>query len=232
MTTQNRADDLAMLLSTDWFFGAWGMLGLSSTSKDRLAIRAGCRLIVNDVLAECDDYWEADFSPARLEKTAQHLIGLFSSADVDNHDQETIKKLTYGTSSVDGLTPQASLVFNLIWLLISEYRLNEEMRAAVSESAFEHIEAAAISASDSEDLIVRLGSVQSTEWDERLKRATTDNPNHLIDVAREMSRQIDAFPKLWNHLRERLSEREFASLCVWLSQSSQLLAGKDVLGSR
>lgn len=231
MTTQNRADDLAMLLSTDWFFGAWGVLGLSSTSTDRLAIREGCRRIVSGVLAECDSYWDADFSPARLEKTALQLIGLFGSLSLDDHDHRIITKLTYGTSDLGDLGLDASLITNLIWSLVSEYRTNEEMQTAISKSAFDRIEETA-STLDVEEFIVQLGGAQSTEWDERLRLATPDNPTHLIDVAREMSRRIDAFPKLWNHLRELLSEQEFASLCAWLSLSSQRLAGKDALGLR
>ena len=231
MATQNGADDLAMLLSTDWFFGAWGMLGLSGTSTDRLAIRDGCRLIVNGLLAESDSYWDADFSPARLKKTALQLAGLFGSPNSDDHDHRTITNLTYGTNDFGDSGLDASLITSLIWLLISEYRTNEEMQASISRSAFDSIDDAT-NKLDAEELIVQLGNARSTEWDERLSRATPDNPTHLIDVAREMSRRIEAFPRLWNHLRELLSEHEFASLCAWLNRSSQQLAGKDVLALR
>ncbi|KAL0630430.1 hypothetical protein Q9L58_010723 [Maublancomyces gigas] len=156
------------------------------------------------------------------------LFHLFDSTGSGNTDRRLIEKLTYGSADVGAPRLDESLITNLIWLLIAEYRTDEEMQAAIPNNAFDRIEETA-NMQDSEEFIIQLGNGQSTEWDAALKRATPDTPNHLIDVARELSRQVDAFPKLWSRLCEILSEQEFASFTAWLNLSSQRLTGKNAV---
>src|SRR5215470_15905210 len=75
MTTP-RIDIVLMLLSTDWFYDHWDMIGLDIDQSKRRLFHTGCRDIVKEIMSGETDYWQTDFSEIRLSKTQEALTAL------------------------------------------------------------------------------------------------------------------------------------------------------------
>jgi len=97
------ADKLVMLLSTDWFFNYWSMIGLIAEDGQRASIQLACRNVVKKMMSGADVYWNVSFSPDRLARTKSDLIDGCIASGADKSLIECIKTVASDelTSSYD-----------------------------------------------------------------------------------------------------------------------------------
>jgi hypothetical protein len=83
-----------MLLSTDWFFNYWPVLGISVPVDQKLPFMNGCRPIVEKMLivhgARVDEYWLTNFSDERIAGTRQEICDLLDAYRIDSQNAEVI----------------------------------------------------------------------------------------------------------------------------------------------
>jgi hypothetical protein len=65
-------DRAAILLSTGWFSLYWSVIGIEAEIQQK-CFQNGCREIVLQLIGTAKDYYQIDFSAARIEHTRQSL---------------------------------------------------------------------------------------------------------------------------------------------------------------
>ena len=62
-------DHLVMLLSADWFFPYWDLIGIFTKDKRKSLLREGCREIVRQIMSTATQYYGTNFSVARVKES-------------------------------------------------------------------------------------------------------------------------------------------------------------------
>ena len=68
-------DRLVLLLSADWFFPYWDLIGIFTNNKRKSLLSEGCREIVRQIMSTATRYWHTNFSEARVKETRAHKLG-------------------------------------------------------------------------------------------------------------------------------------------------------------
>src|SRR3954452_1499624 len=76
-------DNVAMLLSSDWFFPYWSSIGIFTEDKRKSVLREGCREIVRQIIGDATQYWHINFSVARVNETRAMLDALLKRCDLE-----------------------------------------------------------------------------------------------------------------------------------------------------
>ena len=93
------ADKLSMLLSTNWFFDHWPMIGLVVNGSQHMSIQLACRNIVKEMMSDATVYWNVSFSAERRAKTESDLIACFVASGADRPVIEHLRA-TLGNGSI------------------------------------------------------------------------------------------------------------------------------------
>ncbi|QNK67698.1 hypothetical protein [Variovorax sp. PAMC26660] len=225
-----RTDDLALLLSTDWFLQLWGTCGLLSPSPAAAEMNRQCREIVRDFVGENTRYWDVEYSRSRMKKTEDRFLQAMSVARLVAHDRETLSGLNQGQSSNTHSLENTSLIFNLLMLLTSNGVADKDMRDGITPSMFQKIQASlAKHADEDRSEIVGAASQARTRWDAWAAQITSEIPGLLLGVARDVYDYNGPAAALWGSLRSGMSESEMSALKLWLNHWGQELAGVAVI---
>jgi hypothetical protein len=187
-------DKIIMLLSTDWFFDQWLVVGLDIDEEIRRTIQVGCRRIVIEMIGTARDYWHASFSEERVSNTRMMFDKLLAQSEAKFTAISSINALIApaNNQTVDSGTQWALL--HLTELIISgsseannvelEPRLKRNLSVMWRE--WEWVE------TDCEGASVNSAS----EWDKKVRDLTPDLPSRLCDyLSQEIigSRKFEIF---------------------------------------
>jgi hypothetical protein len=217
------ADNLSMLLSSDWFFNVWNLCGLQSGEEVRLRVQKGSRSIVKRIVDGCANYWDSEFSETRGLRTKGELDSLLAQTGMPSDDQIVCKRYLDGVDESSDSSRDLAIVETLCSLFLSEHRQSEGVPGQFRQSAVACIEAALDEAS-SERLLLAAGANAESEWDLWLRQLTPDLPTFSLDTARELARLAGSHARLLAGLRAGLTSDELNRLGDWLSKSAAELA--------
>jgi hypothetical protein len=218
------ADNLSMLMSSDWFMDAWELCGLHPSSVSRSLIQKKCRLIVEKIVGGCSTYWDAEFSERRGAETKNQLIQVLDAAHLARSDMAICERYLDGKDDIEGELVHPSLVPTLFSLFVSEHRRGEGLPGQFRRDSVMRIEEA-LEAVNSEQPIVEAGSNISSKWDRWLGSLTPDIPSFTVDVARELAQYAGPHTRLAAALKVVLTAEELSQLDRWLQASAEELAG-------
>jgi hypothetical protein len=193
------ADKLAMLLSTDWFFNYWSMIGLIAEDGQRASIQLACRDVVKKMMSGADVYWNVSFSPDRLARTKSDLIDGCMASGADKPLIDCIKTVASDelTSSYDStsssmlalMTDQLARAPGADDLFEIDVELKREIQNLWSNDGCSDI--------DFEQIC--LSSTDS--WDAYTRSLTPDLPMMLADYLSGLLDVIDdRFLSLWSRI--------------------------------
>lgn len=227
MKADNALDKLVMLLSTDWFFECWPLVGIYVDDKRHRWLQRGTRDIANDFMSGATEYWFISFSRERVARTRQLLETLLRAADVSQIVADRIRTLT-------GETPKSTIDDRTAWLLLSitemlfedelpdEYkRLDPAIRRVVVEGWSNQTRVTM-------NLEERLCS-SNTSWDRYIVSLTPDLPTYLADYASLHIARKSQFDSMRSFLSMALTSEQQAELMTWYSSVAQSLAGEPVV---
>lgn len=217
------ADNLSMLLSSDWFTSVWNLCGLQSSEAVRLRVQKGCRSIVESIVDGCATYWESEFSEARGLRTEADLAAVLKRAGMIRDDLATCQRYMDSVDESPEPTANLALVETLCALFVSEHKQGEGIPGRFSQNAVACIETA-LDEMSSERLLVVAGSHATTKWDLWLRQLTPDLPSFTVDTARNLARHAGSHAKLLAALRSGLTADELGQLGDWLSRTAAELA--------
>lgn len=167
------ADYVAMLLSTDWFFPYWPMIGLE-VGDERACFKEGCREIVKELMAGAEQYYDVAFTADHLAATRHSMLGLARQCNFSSKATQRIDELC--TPKVKHNEMQTTAwMFRMI--LMKELLYDEQLDANIRELLLRAHEQFA-----SDNVALERCCVQSsTEWDIYTRSLTPDLPACLSD---------------------------------------------------
>jgi len=195
------ADELIMLLSTDWFFDQWLTIGIEIDEHKRRMIQIGCREIVRQIISTANDYWRVSFSDDRLENTRNMFTNLLRKSEASSSVISKISALASGSEihSIDSSTKWALLHFTeLIALDSSETEkisLAPETKAKITAVWYKW------EIVDCENSSTK----PISEWDRYVRDLTPDLPSRLCEYLRQDLLGKMKFEFLWEFVHRSLT---------------------------
>lgn len=181
-------DKIVMLLSTDWFFPYWKLIGIEIPKK--LEFQVGCRDIVRGFVKQATSYYNIDFSEERFESTRDAFRKLSARAGFEGSDKEPPWELELGTFDDRHQLETTAWLFNTARkTLLADGDLEKETREALQEVG---------KADSNMPNFGDLCSESQSEWDAYIRSLTPELPNTLADWV-EVS--LIASMELWQVLR-------------------------------
>ena len=161
-----------MLLSTDWFFPYWPIIGIIA-GDERGCFQQGCREIFRELIAGARDYYSISFSVGRIEATGRAVQILARKCRFSPQACQRIDELCTPNVSRDDKQTIAWMFSTLLDELLGDQQLDETTQAVLLR-AQEHF------AFDFETLEQCCAQSQ-TEWDAYIRQLTPDLPTTLSD---------------------------------------------------
>ena len=215
-------DKLVMLLSADWFFPHWHLIGIFTTDKRKSLLREGCRELVRQIMSTAKQYWETNFSEARVKDTRAMLDALLKRCELEEVNANRITGLiSREDSHVDDGTR---------WLLVSmtEQLLDGSITAPLDTAIKEGLrrewhELQNLDEIDFEERCLNSASM----WDRYLRNATPDLPAMLADYVSAIASK-SKFDVLWGFITVNLTAKQRHDLLSWYRSTGQSLTGEPL----
>jgi hypothetical protein len=217
-----RTDDIALLLSTDWFLQVWGECGLQSPVEAAVAMKKECRSIVQGFVGENDSFWDVEYSLPRMKETEHQLINAMRVSRLIASDQEVFSDLIHGNTARRDTHGDASLILNLLNMLVADAERDKEMLDGITPTMLAKVKVELGRSTDYSGIVAQLHS----EWDKWVASITSEIPELLTNVARDVHDYNGPVGTLWGRLRSSMTDLEMASLEQWLNHWGQYLAGR------
>lgn len=160
-----------MLLSSDWFFEKWWLLGLRASLKEKGNPQERCRQIVKQMLGSAQQYWLVNFSEERESVTSRKFFDAVSSCGLANSFASRIREVADGKGA-----RESDNNFNLLFSTITEAliaRPPHALPASVIESVTANWR---LLASNELDSLDSLAERSQTSWDIYLRGLTPTAP--------------------------------------------------------
>lgn len=219
-------DQLAMLLSTDWFLGQSALFGMKSDVPAREAMKEKCRDVVLRLFDGESDYWLVSFEDARIRNTYDRFFSAAVESKLHTSDIEFLRQIADQTQSEMKEADNTLLLKSLTQLLVSDSssevvkNLSSEVVATIA-STF-----AAASINEMDFVSVCLGS--NTDWDKKIRGMTPGLPEYLADFASDICERMLHFVQFWRQLNEKISSDERAQLLGWYSDTALELTKRSL----
>ena len=215
-------DKVAMLLSADWFFPHWHLIGIFAEDNKRSLLREGCREIVRQIMGTATQYWHTNFSAARVNETRAMLEALIKRCDLEPVSTNRITSLiSREDSPVDNGTR---------WLLVmmTEQLLDKSVPAALDTAITEQLRGGWDELQNLDDIDFQEYCLNSaTTWDRYLRDATPDLPGMLADYVSAIASD-SKFDVLWRFINAKLTARQRHELISWYRSTGQSLTGEPL----
>lgn len=219
-------DQLVMLLSSDWFFSKWHLLGLGSPPVAREALQQSCRALTVEFLDGEVDYWMISFDPERIRRTQANFFAAAVRSKLSESDVDVLQRIANRTEDEENGHHDASLLVSLTLLLAT----------SGAEAADEFLDKSVISRvrSTSRTFEFDMESMapewlcSRTEWDMRLREMTNDLPEFLADFAQDIITSSTKFHVFWKAVIEKLDTSQKASLVAWYQATALKLVGQHI----
>ena len=218
----NRVDQVAMLLSTDWFANKWYVFGIESNSSSCQKLKMECRVIVDELFSEEKEYWLVSFDDDRIEKTRKMFFSAVSHSSMDKQD---VDRLTRIVEKSESEMKEASLLENLTALLSSNP--DDEILGKLPRSLAEKVTVICSEGQRPVDLQSALHS-STSQWDLEIAKRTPGLPEYLADFADGVRREVGFFQQSWARLMTQLSSEERDKVLSWYRQMALELAGVQI----
>ncbi len=219
-------DKLIMLLSADWFFPYWGVIGIFGEPDQRAAIKSGCREIVQQITSGVTEYWSANFSVDRLNNTRELFSSLLQRSKLP---QVTLKRLRSLISREEPGVDEGTQ-----WLLVSMTQdlLRESASSSGSGVGTEVLEALRGGLQQWQNTEIGIDLKQrciasDSNWDRYLRSLTPDLPAMLADYVWAMASE-SRFDVLWGYISVQLTTQQRQQLIEWFRSQAQVLTGEPL----
>ena len=217
-----KLDIIVMLLSSDWFFEKWSLLGLDAELNDRRRLQELCRGIVGQILANAKKYWSADFSDERQSVTSRMFFDSVACRSLGDSFANRIREL----ASIDGRR-ESDRTFDLLFSIITG-ALIARRPETVPPSVIESVECKwRVLVSDELDSLDALAERSQTPWDAHIRGLTPDLPTRLPDWVATTCWQTSDCKKFWNSLTDSLSSADRTTLIEWYAAEAREIAGEE-----
>lgn len=211
-------DQLAMLLSTDWFTEKWHLFGMRSDLPTRQAMKQKCRTIVSKLFDGESDYWLISFDDARIQSTYTDFFSVATDCKLHAADVEFLRQIADQTPAEIKEFESTALLNSLTELLVSDSSPDVAMNLSDGVIATVTSTYAATSLIDVDFVALSLNS--NKDWDIKIRNMTSGLPEYLADFATDICEQRHHFVQFWARLVEKLSEDERKELLQWYEDAA------------
>lgn len=215
----NKPDKVVMLLSADWFFPHWHLIGIFTDDRKKSLLREGCREIVRQIMSTATQYWHTNFSEARVKESRAMFDVLLKRCDLEEVSVNRI----IGLISSEG----SPIDEGTRWLIVSmtEKLLNGSITAPLDISITEGLrreweELQNLDEIDFEGSCLNSASI----WDRYLRNTTPDLPAMLADYVSVIASN-SKFDVLWGFINVKLTAKQRHELLSWYRSTGQSLTG-------
>jgi hypothetical protein len=205
------ADQLIMLLSTDWFSPHWAAAGLTIEPRGKAGLQQDCRAMVRDFVGSAPEYWLVSFAEARINETNQKFMAALQRQNLDQATIDRISDIVIRLSEEDPESRSVWLLADLTRQLVAHKAKNPTGHSEITErvlgDAWEMCE----------PKIPDLHEVcrqSATEWDRYIAGLTPDLPTMLADYAAAIFLR-NRLLCYWRILEKTLSAAEKSALIRW-----------------
>lgn len=219
-------DQLAMLLSTDWFAEKWYLFGMRSDLPAREAMRQKCRAIVSQLFDGEIDYWLISFDDTRIRSTYTSFFAAAIDSGLHASDVEFLRQIADQTPAEVKESENTALLKSLTDLLVSDSSPDVAKNLTGKVIATVISTYAATSVIDVDFVARCLNS--NTDWDIKLRNMTSGLPEYLADFATDICEQRHHFVQFWARLVERISENERKGLLQWYENTALELTKRSL----
>lgn len=219
-------DQLAMLLSTDWFLGQWIIFGMKSDMPARETMKEKCRTIVLQLFDGESDYWLVSFEDTRIRSTYDSFFSAAIESKLHISDIEFLREIADQTQIEMKEASNISLLKSLTQLLVSEP--SPEVVKNLSSEVVAEIASAFVAASVNEMDFVAPCLNSNTDWDKKIREMTSGLPEYLADFASDVCERTQYFVQFWRQLNEKFSSKERAQLLEWYSDTAFELTKRNL----
>lgn len=221
-------DKVMMLLSSDWFFPYWGVIGITiDDDKKRESLQHGCRTIVAQFMSRASEYWHISFDPGRVERTRTMFENLVRTASLPRNINDLILGLGHGHGDTEG-TGTDSVMFALTERLrtVTAHADSVYLSAGIREIV-EQVAVKYVTEVNWEQLCLR----SATTWDRYLRRITPEQQTYLADIL-VSELLVESFQPFWREVTARLNVKQQEELMNWYRTSAKSIMGIDLPSHR
>jgi hypothetical protein len=166
------ADRLAMLLSTDWFFAHWLVIGLRA-GNERRCFQRGCREIVKEFVQDVQDYYSISFSEERVAATRQAMRALAEKCALSSDVSQRLAEFCTPKMNRDEKQTTAWTFTMVLEELSHDEELDSVIRGLLLRVQKQFT-------FDSEAL-ERSCKLSQTDWDVHIRQLTPEHESTLSD---------------------------------------------------
>jgi hypothetical protein len=220
-------DQLAMLLSTDWFLNFWPSLGLQSPLASRLKMKDRCRDIVVDFFAGESDYWLVSFDDSRIRSTYDSFFAAAAAVKLIGRDVEFLRRIANQTATDLADAEQNELLESLTQLLVSDR--DPDVIKHLPLHLIETVSLIYLDIKNANVDFVSFSMRSGTKWDQQIRNMTSGLPEYLADFASSLTSQTMSFPKFWGALTNNIaSQSELQLLIRWYEETAMELVNRQL----
>lgn len=217
-------DKIVFLLSTDWFFDKWVLMGVHLDSGVRRRVQQGCREIVKQIMssAEGESYFCTSFAESRTRETMTLLDSLLKKSNVDLPIiHESNKSCTEEHSTEEWLL--ASITTELL------SRLDDANPPDLDRETLNVIASAwdVTSFELENDPLEEACRDSSTSWDQYIRSLTPGLPTYLSDFY-NVHIACSRFQAAWRIIMHRLRTDQTNKLVRFYKSVAMDLAQQDI----
>ena len=215
-------DKLVMLLSSDWFFPYWDLIGIFTNNKRKSLLSEGCREIVRQIMSTATQYWHTNFSEARVKETRAMLDALIKRCDLEQVNANRIASLI---STEDSHVDEGTR-----WLIVcmTEQLLDGTATAPLDVAITEGLRRVGDERINLDEIDLKECCLNSpSTWDRYLRNATPDLPAMLADYVSAIASNSE-FELLWGFINVNLTAKQRHELLSWYRSTGQSLTGEPL----
>jgi len=215
-----------MLLSSDWFFPKWELIGLRTPSHTKLHLQMVCRTLTVEFLAGEHDYWMISFAPARIHRTEGKFFAALGSSELSESDLDVLRNIAERDADVERVQFDTSILVSLTLHLTRSGA--ESATESLGERVLSEVRSAVRILELDTDGMTEEWLCSNSDWDQQLRQATADLPEYIADFAEDLVTGTDKFNCFWKTVTGELDAEERASLANWYREAALDLAGQTI----
>ena len=215
-------DHLVMLLSADWFFPYWDLIGIFTKDKRKSLLREGCREIVRQIMPTATQYYGTNFSVARVKESRAMLDALLKRCDLE---EVSVNRIIGIISSEGSPVDEGTR-----WLIVcmTEQLLDGSVTAPPDIAITEGLRRVRDEWQNLDEIDFKGYCLNSAStWDQYLRNATPDQPTMLADYVSAIASNSE-FELLWGFINVNLTAKQRHELLSWYRSRGQSLTGEPL----
>jgi hypothetical protein len=214
------ADQVVMLLSSDWFAPYWRAMELRVSPDYQRALQMECREEVERLLGGEDSYWRVSFAPERVRATRSMIASALGRyAPGSDFNKAVTNLIQYELEPHEAAFHEASTLRVLNWELLDE-GAEPSGRRALDPGVLAKVRDILDEIDGREVKYDRWALDSITAWDMRLRSLTPERPTLLAGfLSDEIFTRLEALGFL-RRVRTRMAPAEIAALIDWYAAAA------------